>query len=88
MKKPIPNDGQRTITTETKETKTTTSTDTRLGAGETQWVNTRQWENSDGIMNATIGEIREAIDDEFNYNVRKLILNKHSGPRMTVQSQK
>ena len=36
--------------------------------------------NSDGITNATIGEVREARDDEFNYNVRRLILNKHSGP--------
>ena len=42
LKKSIPNDGQRTITTETKETRKTTSTDTRLEAGETQWVNTRQ----------------------------------------------
>ena len=88
LKKSIPNDGGGTITAKTKGTRTTTSTDTRLGAGETQWVNTRQWENSDGITNATIGEIREAIDDEFNYNVRRLVLNKHSGPRMTVQPQK
>ena len=41
LKKPIPNNGQRTITTETKEIRTITSTDTRLGAGKTQWVNTR-----------------------------------------------
>jgi hypothetical protein len=63
LKKPIPNDGQGTITTGTKRTRTITSIDTRLGAGETQWVNTRQWENS-----------------EFNDNVRRLMLNKHSGP--------
>ena len=44
LKKPILNDDQRIITTETKGTRTTSSTDTRLGAGETQWVNTRQRE--------------------------------------------
>ena len=84
LKKPIPTDGQRTITTETKETRKITSTDTRVGAGETQWVSTSQWGDSDGIVNTTFGEIREAIDDEFNYNIRRLILNKPSGPRMTV----
>ena len=36
LKKQIPNDGQRTITPETKETRTLTSTDTSLGTDETQ----------------------------------------------------
>ena len=31
--------------TGTTGTPTTTSTDTKLGAGETQWASTRQWEN-------------------------------------------
>ena len=88
LKKPIPDDGQGTITTGTKRTRTTTSTDIRLRAGETHWVNTRQWENSDGITNATIREIREAIDDECNVNVRRPMLDKHPAPQMTVQPQK
>ena len=41
VKKQKPNDGQRTIATEIKGTRTTASTDTRLGAGKTQWVNIR-----------------------------------------------
>ena len=78
----------KTITIETKKIRTITSTDTRVGVGETQWVNTRHWGNSDGIMNATIGEIREAIDDKFNDNIRRFMLSKHSEPRMTVKPQK
>ena len=39
-------------------------------------------------MNTTIGEIRKAIDDEFNDNVRRFMLSKHSEPRMTVKPQK
>ena len=84
----MPHDDKGTIATGTTGTISTPSTDTTLGAGETQWVETRQWENSDGIMNATIGEIRKAIDDEFNNNVRRFMLNNHSGPRMTVQPPK
>ena len=80
LKKPIPNDGQRIITTKTKEMRTITSTDTRLGAGETQWVHARHWGNSDGMMNATIREIRKATDDEFNDNVRRFMLSKYSEP--------
>ena len=88
LKKPIPSDGQLIITTETKEIRTITSTDTKLGAGEIQWVNTRQWGKSDGIMNATIGETLEAIDGEFNDNVRRVMASKHSKPRMTIKPQK
>ena len=88
LKKPIPNNGQRTITTETKEMRTITSTDTRLGAGKTQWVNTRRLGNFDGMMNATIGEIWKAIDDEFNNNVRRVMPSKHPEPQMTVKPQK
>ena len=88
MKRPIPNNGQRIIATKTKEMRTKTSTDTRLEAGEIQWVNTRHWWNSDGMMNATIGEIRKATDDKFNNNVRRVMLSKHPGPQMTVKPQK
>ena len=88
LKKPIPNDGQRSIRTETKEIRTITSTDTRLGAAKTQWVHTRHWGKSDGMMNATIGDIQKAIDDEFNNNVRSVMLSKHPEPQMTVKPQK
>ena len=54
LNKPIASDGQRSITLEEKEIRTMPSTDTGVGAGKTQWVNTRQWKNSDGTMNATI----------------------------------
>ena len=43
---------------------------------------------SDGVMNTTIGDMRKTIDDEFNNNIRRFIVNKYSGPRMTVQPQK
>ena len=88
MKEPIPNDGQGTIATGTTGTRTTASTDTKLGAGEIQRVITRQWGKSDGITNATIGEIRKAIDDEFNNNVRRFMLSKQSEPRIIVKPQK
>ena len=41
LKRPIPNDAQRIIVTKTKEMRTKISTNTRLGAGEIQWVSTR-----------------------------------------------
>ena len=63
LKEPLPNNSQGTNATGTMGAGTTTSTDTKLGAGKTQWVNTRQCEKPDGIMNSTIGEIRKAIDD-------------------------
>ena len=88
MKKPIPNDGQGTIVTGTTGTMTTTSTDTKLGTGETQCVSTRQWEKPDGVINTTIGDIQKAIDDKFNDNARRFMVNKYSGPQMTVQPQK
>ena len=54
----MPNNEQGVIVTGTTGTLTTTSTNTKLGAGETLWVSTRQWEDSDGTMNTTIGDIR------------------------------
>ena len=39
-------------------------------------------------MNATIGEIQKATDDEFNDNVRRFMLSKYSEPWMTVKPQK
>ena len=52
------------------------------------WVSTTQWGKSDGTTNTTIEDIRKAIDDEFNNNVRIFMVNKYSGSRMTVQPQK
>ena len=43
--------------------------------------------NSDGVTNTTIGDIRQATDDEFNDNVRRFMVNQYPGPRMTVQPQ-
>ena len=40
---------------------------------------------SGGITDKTIGEIRKAIDDEFNDNVRRLMRSKQSEPQMTVK---
>ena len=79
LKEPIPNDDQGTIASGTTGTLTTASTDTTLGAGETQWVSTRQWEKLDGATNTIIGDIRKAIYDEFNDNVRRFMVNKYSG---------
>ena len=87
LKRPIPNDDQRIIATKTKEMRTITSTDTRLGAGEIQWINTRHGLDSDGMMNATIGEIRKAIEDDFNENVRRVMRSKQPEPRMILQPQ-
>ena len=42
LKEPVLNNGQRTIATGTTGTRTTPSTDIKLRAGETHWVNTRQ----------------------------------------------
>ena len=41
LKEPIPNDSQGSIAIGMTGAGTTTSTDTKVGAGETQWVNTR-----------------------------------------------
>ena len=87
LKKPTANNSQEIIATGTTGAGTTTSNDTNLGAGETHWVNIRQWDKSGGRMKATIGEIRKAIDDEFNNNVRRFMLSKPSEPRMTVNPQ-
>ena len=87
-KEPMPNNDQGTIATGTTGTMTTTSSDTKLGTGKAQWVSTRQWGKSDGVTNTTIGDMRKAIDDEFNDNVRRFMVNKYSGPRIIVQPQK
>ena len=88
LKEPIPNNGQGIIATGTTGTMTRTSTDTKVGAGKTQWVNTIQWGKSDGVTNTPITDIQKAKDDEFNDNVRTFMVNKHSGPQMTVQPPK
>ena len=87
LKKPTSNDSQETIATGTTGARTTASNDDNLGAGETQWVNTRQRDKYGGITNATIREIQKAIDDEFNANVRRLMLSKQLEPRLTVKPQ-
>ena len=43
---------------------------------------------SDGTMNTTIRDIRKDIDDEFNDNVGRFMVNKYSGSQMTRQPQK
>ena len=53
LKKPTANNSQGTIATGTTGAGTTTPNDSNLGAGETQWVNTRQSDKS-GETNATI----------------------------------
>ena len=63
LTEPLPNNSQGTIATGMTGAGIKISTDTKVGAGKTQWVNTRQCEKPDGIMNSTIGEIRKAIDD-------------------------
>ena len=78
LKEPMPNDGQEAILTGTTGTMTT-SADTKLGADKIQWVSTRQWEKLDGATNTIIGDIRKAIYDEFNDNVRRFMVNKYSG---------
>ena len=88
LKKPTVNDSQGTIATGTTGVGTMTSNDTHPGEGKTQWVDIRQWDKSNRTMNTTIGEIRNAIDDEFKNNVIRFMLNKHSEPRMTVKPQK
>ena len=40
------------------------------------WVSTTQWEKSDETTDTTIGDIRKAIDDEFNNNIRQFMVNK------------
>ena len=49
-------------------------------------VEHKTMEKSDETTNTTIGDIRKAIDDEFNDNVRRFMMNKYSGSQMTVQS--
>ena len=83
-KEPMPNDNQGAIATGTTGIMTTTSTDTKLGAGKTLWVSTRQWKKSDGTTNTTIGDRWKPTDDEFTYNVRRFMVNKYSGLKMTV----
>ena len=88
MNKPPSNDTQDTIATGVTGAETTTSNDANLKAGEIQWVSTRQWDKSGGITDKTIREIWKAIDNEFNDNVRRFILSKHSEPQMTVKPKK
>ena len=66
LKRPTPQVDQRITASKTKEMRTLTSTDTRKGTAEIEWVNTRHGLDSDIMMNATIGEIQKAIDDDFN----------------------
>ena len=87
LKNPTANNSQETILTGTSGAGEMTSNDSNIGAGETQWINSRQWDKSGGIMNTTIGEMRKAIDDEFDDNVRRVVLSKHSETRMTVKPQ-
>ena len=72
----------------TTEAETTPSHDANLRASGTQWVHTRQWNKSGDISDKTIGEIRKAIDDEFNDNVRILMCSKRPIHRMTAEPQK
>ena len=88
MNKPTANNTQDTSATGATGAETTPSNDANLKAGETQWVSTRQWDKSEEISDKTIREIRKAIDDEFNNNVRRFMLSKDSGPLMTVKPQK
>ena len=88
MDKPIANYVQDTSVPGTTGAETTPSNNANVKAGETQWVNTRQWDKSSGITDKIIGETRKAIDDEFNNNVRRFMLSKHSEPQMTVKPQK
>ena len=54
LNKPTANNSQDTIETGTTEAGTTASNDANLKAGETQWANTRQWDKSGRITDATI----------------------------------
>ena len=43
---------------------------------------------SDGTTNRIIVDIRKSIHDEFNNNVRIFMVNKYSGSRRILQTQK
>ena len=88
MDKPTANYVQDTSVPGVTEAGTTPSHDANLRAAETQWVSARQLNKSGEISDKTIGEIRKAIDDEFNDNARILMCSKRSIPRMTVEPQK
>ena len=88
MDKPTANYVQDTSVPGTTEAETTPSHDVNLRASGTQWVHTRQWNASGDISDKTIGEIRKAIDDEFNDNVRILMCSKRPIHRMTAEPQK
>ena len=78
MNKPTANNIQDTSATGATGAETTSSNNgDNFKAGETQWVSSRQCKKYGGMTEKTIGEIRKAIDDEFNDNVRRLMLSKH-----------
>ena len=79
VNKTTANDSQETIATGRTVVGTTPPKYANLKAGETQWVKTRKWDKSGGITDATIREIRKAIDDEFNDKVRRFMVNNYSG---------
>ena len=88
LDKPTSNYVQDTSVPGTTEAETTPSHDANLRAAETQWVSTRQWNKSGDISDKTIREIRKAIDDEFNDNVRILMCSKRPIHGMTAEPQK
>ena len=88
LDKPIANYVQDTSVPGTTAAETTPSHGANLRTAETQWVSTRKWNKSGDISDKTIGEIRKAIYDEFNNNIRILMCSKRSIPRMTVEPQK
>ena len=87
LDKPIAKYVQDTSGPVTTEAETTPSHDANLRAAGTQWVSTRQWNKSGDISDKTIGEIRKAIDDVFNDNVRILMCSKRPIHRMTAEPQ-
>ena len=76
LDQPIAKYVQNTSGPVTTEAETMPSHDVNLRATGTQWVHTRQWNKSGDISDKTIGEIRKAIDDEFDDNVRILMGSK------------
>ena len=87
LKRPTLQDDQRITASETKEKRTVTSTDIKRGIVEIDWVNTRHGLDSDGMMNATIGEIQKAIEDDFNENMRRARRRSQPQRRMVVKPQ-
>ena len=87
FKRPTLQGDQRITTSETKEKRTVTSTDIKRGIVEIDWVNTRHGLDSDGMMNATIGEIQKAIEDDFNKNMRRARRRSQRQHRMVVKPQ-